>query len=80
MKNIQVYNNVFNLFCDHLPEATKNLDEDAVMQLEHTNDYESIVYYVINYSDVYIVDSISGDVLTIYDLLEFFDDMLSSID
>ena len=77
--NIQVYNNLFNLFYDHMPEKVKQFDDDTRISIDSMNDYDYMLYYVIDGKTVVVVDGISMDVINKYTLQSFYTETIESI-
>ena len=78
--NLQVYDNLLKLFCDHFPEVVKQIDDDTRISLDSINDYENILYYVIDGKTVVVLDSISGDVINKYTLQSFYTETIETIE
>ena len=63
MKNIMIYDDVFELISDYKPECLDNQPEDVLSYLRGFNDFEPFKFLVIDDSQVITIDGLSGDVI-----------------
>ena len=62
IKNIVKYDSFFELITDAAPELLRVVSDEMKQALEGFDDYESIVYYLINDETVLCADSVNGDI------------------
>ena len=61
INRIEKFNSFFDLISECAPELLDVVSDEMKSALNGFDDYESIVYYVINGELVYAADSINGD-------------------
>lgn len=62
IKNIMKFDSANEVIQEYRPELVDTLDSEIFQILEHVNDFESLVFVVVDGAEVLTVDSISGDV------------------
>ena len=60
--SIQTFSSAFELISELQADAISGLDDDLVFNLQHIDDYNGIVYGVINGDTVFALDDIFGTV------------------
>ena len=63
MKNIMIFDDVFELIDNYNPEALSGLDDEAIGYIKGMNDFEPIKFLVIDDCQVITFDGLSGDVI-----------------
>lgn len=73
VKSISAYRNGFDLMSDtdEGSRVLSALPTDEIEALKHADDYEAVLYLLINYDTVVMADSINGDILGISTLKDF---------
>ena len=63
IKSLAPYDCSYKIVRDYEPESFSNLSDDVKIALEHADDYESVSFCVLNDDTVFILDSLTGDLL-----------------
>lgn len=74
IKNIDIYGDCYTVLDTYYPETVEAMDADHLCVLRHFNDFESVMFCVINDKAVLTYDGLCGDVIGRFESLEDFRD------
>lgn len=79
-KNIQTFKNAADIIAEFMPEVIEALTDEEKTALRHVDDFECLVYFVIDERKVIVADSINGDVIQEFkNLVKFLGETLAYI-